>query len=63
MKYNQRVEILGKNNDWYKIDFNGTQGYVPSSYLKLNPIEKGIDVSKWNGTIDWNSVKVLVLIM
>ena len=57
LKYNQRVEILSQNNDWYKIDFNGTQGYVPSSYLKLNPIEKGIDVSKWNGTIDWNSVK------
>ena len=57
LNYNQRVEILEKNNGWYKISFNGKQGYVNSSYLKLNPIEKGIDVSKWNGTIDWNRVK------
>ena len=55
--YNEKVEILEKNNDWYKVSFDGKQGYVNSSYLKLNPIEKGIDVSKWNGTIDWNKVK------
>lgn len=57
LSYNQKVEILEKSNDWYKINFNGTQGYVNSSYLKLNPIEKGIDVSKWNGSIDWTKVK------
>ena len=55
--YNEKVEILEKNNGWYKVSFDGKQGYVNSSYLKLNPIEKGIDVSKWNGTIDWNKVK------
>ena len=53
----ETIEILGKNNDWYKVDFNGKEGYVSSSYLKLNPIEKGIDVSKWNGSINWKSVK------
>ena len=53
----ETIEILGKNNDWYKVDYNGKEGYVSSSYLKLNPIEKGIDVSKWNGTINWQSVK------
>ncbi len=57
LAYNERVDILEKSNGWYKIDFRGTQGYVASSYLKLNPIEKGIDVSKWNGNIDWNKVK------
>lgn len=57
LRYNQKVEILEKSNGWYKISFDGKQGYVNSSYLKLNPIEKGIDVSKWNGNIDWNRVK------
>ncbi len=57
LNINETIEILGKSNDWYKVDYNGRQGYVTSSYLKLNPIEKGIDVSKWNGTIDWKSVK------
>ncbi|MEW9077055.1 SH3 domain-containing protein, partial [Terrisporobacter glycolicus] len=57
LKISETVEILGKSSDWYKIDFKGKQGYVQASYLKLNPIEKGIDVSKWNGTINWSSVK------
>ena len=57
LNINETIEILGKSNDWYKVDYNGKQGYVTSSYLKLNPIEKGIDVSKLNGTIDWKSVK------
>ena len=57
LSYNEKVEILSKNNGWYKISFNGKQGYINSSYLKLEPIEKGIDVSKWNGNIDWNKVK------
>ena len=57
LKLNEKIEILGTSNDWYKVDFNGKEGYVSSSYIKLNALEKGIDVSKWNGTIDWNSVK------
>ncbi|WP_434798259.1 SH3 domain-containing protein [Terrisporobacter vanillatitrophus] len=57
LKINETVEILGKSSDWYKVDFNGKQGYVQAAYLKLNPIEKGIDVSKWNGNIDWKNVK------
>ena len=51
------VDILKKEDNWYKISVNDTTGYVSASYIKLNPIEKGIDVSKWNGTIDWNKVK------
>ena len=51
------IEILEKNGNWYKISFNDNYGYVSSSYISLNPIQKGIDVSKWNGTVDWNKVK------
>ena len=51
------VEVLEKNNNWYKISFNDSYGYVSASYISLNPIQKGIDVSKWNGTVDWNKVK------
>ena len=57
LKLNDKVEILSKTNNWYKIDYNGKDAYVICSYIKLNPIEKGIDVSKWNGNIDWTSVK------
>ena len=57
LNINETIEILGKSGTWFKVDFNGKQGYVSSSYLKLNPVEKGIDVSKWNGNIDWKSVK------
>ena len=27
-KINDTVEILGKSNDWYKVDYKGKQGYV-----------------------------------
>ena len=57
LNINESIEILGKSGTWFKVDFNGKQGYVSSSYLKLNPVEKGIDVSKWNGNINWKSVK------
>ena len=57
LKANDKVEILGTSNGWYKIDFNGKEGYVSASYIALNALEKGIDVSKWNGTIDWKKVK------
>ncbi|WP_297137445.1 GH25 family lysozyme, partial [Terrisporobacter sp.] len=57
LKANDKVEILGTSNGWYKIDFNGEEGYVSASYIVLNALEKGIDVSKWNGTIDWKKVK------
>ena len=51
------IEVLEKNRNWYKISFEDSVGYISSSYVSLNPFEKGIDVSKWNGTIDWNKVK------
>lgn len=57
LSYNERVEILEENNGWYKINFKGMKGYIDSSYLNLSPIEKGIDVSKWNGSINWQKVK------
>ena len=54
---NTNIEILEKNGNWYKISFNNNYGYVSATYISLNPIQKGIDVSKWNGTVDWNKVK------
>lgn len=51
------VDILGRDNNWYKISTDNITGYVSASYIKLSPLEKGIDVSKWNGTIDWKKVK------
>lgn len=53
----ENVEILSRDNNWYKISSNNLTGYVSASYISLKPIEKGIDVSKWNGTIDWKKVK------
>lgn len=53
----ENVEILSRDNNWYKISSNNLTGYVSASYISLRPIEKGIDVSKWNGTIDWKKVK------
>ncbi|MCC3867327.1 GH25 family lysozyme [Terrisporobacter mayombei] len=52
-----KVDIIGRDNNWYKISTNNVTGYVSAPYIKLSPLEKGIDVSKWNGTIDWNKVK------
>ena len=52
-----KVDILGRDNNWYKISANNLTGYVSASYITLTPLEKGIDVSKWNGTVDWNKVK------
>ena len=57
LKLGDTVDITGKSNGWYKIDFQGKEGYIHAAYLELKPIEKGIDVSKWNGDIDWKSVK------
>ena len=57
LKLDETVDITGKSNGWYKINFKGKEGYIHAAYLELKPIEKGIDVSKWNGDIDWKSVK------
>lgn len=51
------VEIYGRSNNWYKIIYNNKFAYISSNYINLNILERGIDVSKWNGSIDWNNVK------
>lgn len=51
------VEILEKNKNWYKISYNQEYGYIYYSYITLNPIEKGLDVSKWNDDLDWQKIK------
>ena len=57
LKNGENIEIYARSNGWYRIYYNGQYAYVSSLYVSLNVIEKGIDVSKWNGTIDWNKVK------
>ena len=57
LKLGETVDVIGKSNGWYKIDFKDKEGYISAAYLELKPIEKGIDVSKWNGNVDWKSVK------
>lgn len=57
LKNGDSIQIYARSNGWYRIYYNGQYAYVSSSYVNLNVIEKGIDVSKWNGTIDWNKVK------
>ena len=57
LKKSDTIEIISRAKDWYKINYNGKLGYVSSACINLIPFEKGIDVSKWNGKIDWNKVK------
>lgn len=33
---NQRVHIMGKEGNWYKINFNGSFGYVSADYVKIS---------------------------
>lgn len=65
------VQILSKEDGWYKIsyfyrkqissdkyDLVFDEAYVSENYITaINVKEKGIDVSKWNGTINWSKVK------
>lgn len=65
------IQILSKENDWYKISYFYRQqvsdkkydiifkeAYVSAKYISILSIkEKGIDVSEHNGKIDWNKVK------
>ena len=38
-----KVNIVGKSNNWYKIEYNGTYGYVSGSYIELDATEPGQD--------------------
>ena len=40
------VQITGKSGDWYKINFNGTTGYVKGDFVTL-----GGSISSGNGTV------------
>ena len=31
-----KVNVIEKSDDWYKISFNGTEGYVSSKYIKVS---------------------------
>ncbi len=65
------VQILSKEDGWYKIsyyyrkqvssskyDLVFNEAYVSGDYINTVSVkEKGIDVSKWNDTINWSKVK------
>ena len=34
-----KVKIIGESNGWYKIEYNGTYGYVSGSYIELDSTE------------------------
>ena len=40
---NKSVTILGESNGWYKIEYNGTYGYVSGSYIELDSTEPDQD--------------------
>lgn len=33
---NEKVEILGEEDDWYRVDYKGIKGYIYKDYLKIN---------------------------
>ena len=38
-----KVKIIGESNGWYKIEYNGTYGYVSESYIELDYTEQDQD--------------------
>ena len=39
----EKVKIVAKSNNWYKIEYNGTHGYVSASYIELDTTESEQD--------------------
>ncbi len=33
--YNDKIEIIGEEGDWYKVSYNGKEGYMAKEYLKV----------------------------
>ena len=38
-----KVKVIGESNGWYKIEYNGTYGYVSESYIELDYTEPDQD--------------------
>ena len=38
-----KVKVIGESNGWYKIEYNGTYGYVSGSYIELDSTEPDQD--------------------
>ena len=38
-----KVKVIGESNGWYKIEYNGTYGYVSESYIELDDTEPDQD--------------------
>ena len=41
LKYGERVEILGREGDWYRIAFKEDVGYVSAQYIQSSPPPEG----------------------
>jgi len=54
----EKVNIVGKSNNWYKIEYNGTYGYVSASYIELGITEPDEDntIPDQNNAIDFTDV-------
>lgn len=70
VKKGTRLIYEKKSGDWYKVRYNGKTGWIliadskleSEKYVNIEPMNApwqmvGIDVSKHNGTIDWEKVK------
>ena len=44
---NQKINIIGEENNWYKIDFEGNEGYVSGNYVDV-----GNETEQTSGTQD-----------
>jgi 2',3'-cyclic-nucleotide 2'-phosphodiesterase/3'-nucleotidase len=46
LKAGQSINIVGENNGWYKIDYNGKTGYVYGKYVASSPDLSNVSVLK-----------------
>lgn len=50
------MTVLGSENGWYKVNYNGKNGYVIAQYLRVSP-EKSYDTAK-SGTVNATSLNL-----
>ncbi len=53
-----KVEILSKTGDWYKINFKNTEGYIYSDYIKLQDEDKIANNEEQQKTIESENEEV-----
>ena len=56
LTYGSRVQIIGTDGDWYKINYKGMAAFVKGSYISLEnniPSRNGVDRSKGQAVVDY----------